>query len=208
MTVVVEYAWKGLMLSVKEPGKQLKYLEITSVDKDQKYTLDYVPSEEGMVLFKAGSFDERYVQIKSRQIIPLLEEVPPEARSLFIPLMLLIAVVWFLRRRTKTVVDEQILEGFEQYTIDYMSLVEKYKRFYTAAEKEDKYSNLSAVVFVELGAAELAEAEALGAQYDVVHNIGRALFLCKKLHAKTYLTTADLPEEILKGYKGTKIKRP
>jgi hypothetical protein len=209
MTIVVENAWLGLVLTVKEPGEEPMAYSIPSMGADQKYALRYVPYREGMLFLKVSGYDERYVKIKSRQIIPLLEEVPPEVRSLFVPLLFAAGfVLWFTRRRTKIIIDEQILEGFELYTMDYMSLAQKHKRFYTAAEKLATYFNLSAVVFVELGAAELAEAEALSVQYGVVPSIGRALLLCKKLHAKTYLTTADLPEEIHENFNGTKIVRP
>jgi hypothetical protein len=209
MTIVVGHVWPGLVLFVKEPGEVSTAYAISSVDADQAYSLVYVPHKEGMLLIKLAGYDERYVKVKSRQIIPLLEELPPEARSLFIPLLMATAaVVWFVRRRTAVVVDEQILEGFELYSMDYMNLIEKHKRFYTAAEKESKYANLSAVVFVEFSAADLAEAEAITTQYGLVPSIGRALFLCKKLRAKTYLTTNDLPEEISENFKGTKIQRP
>jgi hypothetical protein len=209
MAVIVEDGWQGLVLTIEEPGAEPMQYTLPPLESGKAYVLSYVPSREGMVLLKIGAYDERYIKVKSRQIIPLLEEVPPEARSLFIPLLMATAaVIWLTRRRTKTVVDEQILEGFELYSMDYMNLAEKYKVFYTAAEREDKYSNLAAVSFVELSAADLAEAEAIATNYGLVPSIARALFLCKKLRAKTYLTTADLPEEIHEKYEGTKIIRP
>ena len=111
-------------------------------------------------------------------------------------------------RRTKAVVDEQILEGFKLYAPAYGFLSRKHGRFYTAAEKLDNYGPLENITFIELNSAEQAEAEGLSARYGVIPDMGKALALCKKLKAKTYLTSYDLPEELQKNFYGTKIVRP
>ena len=134
----------------------------------------------------------------------VIDFVRKEPRSLFVPLLCgILFILW--RRRTKVVVDGKILEGFKVAGPASKDPV-SHTRIYAVAQMD--YSVLNFATFIELSESETDEAEKLATRCGILLDTAKDLILCKKLHAKTYLTTSDLPEEIHENFNGTKILRP
>jgi parallel beta-helix repeat protein len=220
ITIVVMNPRDGLILKIKAPdGKTTEY-KIGSVGKSTYWTVTYLPNVSGMYyLILEGydetnyllleGYDEKYITVRRHDIIPILEDIPEEIKSLFMPLMAGATVIYlWRRRRTKVVVDETTLNRFLTEGEALEKLVGERGRLYVPSEEREEYAEVRNVVPVELSDSDKEAAEQLSDQYGVTTDIAKTLLLARKLRAKRIITAAELPDELRENYKGTKIMRP
>ncbi len=200
--IVVMNPRTGLLLRLKEPNGKIKEYNITKKGLSTYQTIQYQPNTTGLYLLELEGYDERYVNVKNKPVIPGLEKLPEEIRSLLLPLLAALGGILFWKnRRTKVVVDESAIKKFiKEDMLD--KLTKKYREVYTVS---DGIQGRGKLVFIELSDSEMVAAEDLSDQYSIMLTDAKTLILCKKLKAKKVISDKELPEEIRDNFKGTKI---
>lgn len=206
LTIILINPWTGLILIIKDPNGKTTEYNITQVGLKPYTVIHYTPKGVGLHLLELVDYDRRYVNVKKKPLIPILEEIPEEIKSLFVPLIIItLSIIWWRRRRTKVVVDESAIHKFVKEDLLYWELIKKYKRVYTAAEIEKERLKIKELIFIELSESELDQAEDLSDRYGILLDEAKSLVLCKKLRAKKFITGVEFPEEIEDKFEGTKI---
>ncbi|MBN2014479.1 MAG: DUF2341 domain-containing protein [Candidatus Altiarchaeota archaeon] len=202
LTIVVINPMKELLLTIKTPkGETLEY-NMSKRGLETYQVITYEPKEEGLHLLEIQEYDQRYVNVRRKPLIPILEDIPEEVKSLFIPLLLMgLFTYWWRKRRTAIVIDESVIKKLTEDP----TLAKKYRRIYTATETWKDLTEIKELVFIELTEAEIDEAENLSDRYGILVKDARTLMLCRRLRAKKLITGTEFPEEIRENFEGTKI---
>jgi hypothetical protein len=159
-----------------------------------------------MHLLSLVNYEDKYLNVRNRPFIPIIDEaVPEEVRSLFFPLLLICTAVLLLRRRTKVIIDESAMRRLAAENLLYGDFIKRYRRVYMAADVPKDLLRLDEFIFSELKQNETDAVEDMAEKYSISVEDAKSLFLCKKLRAKKFITGAQLPEEVAKSFKGTKI---
>jgi hypothetical protein len=205
-TITIINPRDGLVLRVIDPNRKTREYLINWTGLSPYKTIRYKPGIEGLHLVELVGYDDSYVNIRKKPLIPFLEEIPEEVRSLFIPLTLtILSLIWWMRRRTKVVVDGIAIKRFISEDMLYWGLIKRYKRVYTAIEIEKEPLKIKELVFIDLSESELDQAEDLADRYSIPLDGAKTLILCRKLRAKKWITGIELPEDIGSKFEGTKI---
>ena len=202
LTITVINPWSGLILTIKDPdGKTTEY-NVTRTGLRPYEVIQYTPRDAGLHLLELVNYDRRYVNVRKKPLIPILEEIPEEVKSLFVPLILLISFAyWFyFVRRTKIVADAIGIQNLVEE-----DLIGNYKKIYTIPDIAQKF-HFKNIEAVELTDAEIDEAEGLSERYDITIEEAQLLVLCKRLKAKRFLTTLNLIERVGTEFRKTKLK--
>lgn len=135
LTIVVMYPWEGMILEIREPGGRVSFISILKDAGGNYATIRYVPNTTGLYLLRLEGYDEKYVTVRAHEIIPLLEDVPEEVKSLFIPLILSLMFLYlWRRRRTKTVIEEGTLRRFSADSELLEDLIRLHGGLYASAD--------------------------------------------------------------------------
>jgi hypothetical protein len=220
ITVVVMNPRDGLILKIKAPDGVTTEYGIGSVGKSTYWVVTYLPNASGMyylllegydeaTYLRPEGYDEKYITVRRHDVIPIMEDVPEEVKSMFVPLLAaFVAIFLWRRRRTKTVIDETTLNRLLSEDEALERLIGERGRLYVPSDGRRDYAQAKKVAAVELSDREKEDAEQLSDEYGIGSDAAKALYLAKKLRAKKIITSAELPEEIRENYKGAKIRRP
>jgi hypothetical protein len=201
--------WTGLVLTLRGPGGVEEAFNIIRVGESTYSVIKYQPNATGQYLLILEGYDEKYVRVRQHNVVPILEDVPEEVKSLFFPLLFFLVFVYLLRRRrTKTVIDDGSLKRFSQDDELLEKLIEKYGKLYASTDAKEGRASYKGIRFIEFTDADKAAAENLSEKYGITPEAAKTLRLAEKLRAKHLLTSAELPDEIRENYRGTKIGRP
>ncbi len=202
LRIVVMNPQTGLLLKLKEPNGKIREYNVTKKGLSTYQTISYQPNTTGLYLLELEGYDERYVNVRNKPVIPGLESLPEEIRSLLFPLLAALGgILFWKRRRTKVVLDDSAIKKFvKEDKLD--ELIRKYRKVYTAS---DRIWRADKLVFIELSNSEMVTAEDLSDRYGIMLADAKTLILCKKLRAKKLISDVELPEEIREGFEGTKV---
>ncbi len=205
LNVVVINPRDDLYLQVKEPSGETTIYAVKKEGLSTYQVIPFEPRQSGLHLIRIEGYDEKYVKIKNRINIPIIDELPEEVQSLLIPLLILGIIWWKLKNRRKyTVIDTKALHRYIFEDLLTAGLLKKYSLVYTASDVSDYITN-DKIIYVELSETEIEDAEGLSEKYVLGLEDSKALVLCRKMHANRLISSAKLSEEIKSHFEGTKI---
>lgn len=117
--------------------------------------------------------------------------------------LVVVGTVYARRRRTKIVMDEATLRSLMN-----SDRLEKYGRVYTTPEIFNKFPASAAegiMRAVRLSDDELMKAEDLASEHGIGLEEAKLFVLCEKIKAKRFIVGMELPDELSKEFRGTKI---
>ena len=167
-------------------------------------SVPYVFNSTGMYLFELGGYDQVYVKVRGKSILPMALPARP-ASMLASFLGFVVFIYWLRHRRTKTVVDEETLKRFLADGSTLESLIKEYGVLYVPGSGNLKFQNL---FFIDLSEKDMRYAEELSDQYGISLTAAKALSLSVRLHARNIVMISDLPDELETIFRGAKIKKP
>lgn len=204
LSIVVMNPRTGLRLRIKNPSGGVEEYNVSRRGLETYQLVVYRPESVGVHLLELVGYEEKYVNVRRKSIVSIIDDIPEEVRSLFVPLVIVaLFLFWLSKRRTKVVLDESAIKKFIE---EEPTLLKKYGKVYTTAELLQGFA-VGGIVHVELSDAQMDEAEKLMDRYGILLPEAKSLVLCRRLRAKKLITGVEFPEEIRENFMGSRIVR-